>query len=338
MFEQQFRFVFLGSLLFFVFGVPNLPAQYAAPPDAYSISYTESLMMPNQQVTIYRDGNEVITEELTPRSGQMPHATHTRDFMNLTNHKEWTLDLQDTSVPCGISTQGGASGDWSGNPFEWLSGFFGIDLAKMHPPQVGTETVAGRKAQVFEIAGPGGQKAKIWVDAQYGLLLKMSGPGKGGQPETILEVKSFTVGKPAASVFEMPAACAKAEAEERAAEAAAQARVVTTAHHVTAVHLDDAPQYTGACPAKIHFTGTVTADGPGVAWYKISGGFGNHGHEGTVTFDSAGTKSVSADLVVDTDPGPGGGMALLEAAMEDSQGRHGDATLSGNGNFSYDCH
>jgi hypothetical protein len=210
MIQRLIRFVFLGSALLCVLGAINLQAQYAKPPDAYSISYTESLMMPNQQVKIYRDGNQVVTEEFTPQSGQMPHPSHTRSLLNLQSHKSWTVDLHDPSIPCGLSTQGGDPGDWSGNPFEWLSGFFNIDLSKEHPPQLGTETVAGRKAQVMEVAGPGGQKGKMWVDEKYGLLLKMGSPGKNGGFETMLEVKQFTVGKPPASVFALPSSCAKA--------------------------------------------------------------------------------------------------------------------------------
>jgi hypothetical protein len=209
MVRRHLRFLFLGSLSLFVLGVANLPAQYAKPPDAYSISYTESLMMPNQQVKIFRDGNRVVTEEFTPKSGEMPHPSHTRSFLKLDSHKEWTLDLQNPSVPCSVSTQGGSPGDWSGNPFEWLSGMFGDDASKMH--QVGTETVAGLEAKVMELAGPQGQKVKVWVDKKYGLMLKMGSPGKNSHPEIELEVKSFTVGKPPASVFAMPASCAGAK-------------------------------------------------------------------------------------------------------------------------------
>jgi hypothetical protein len=209
MLQRYFRIAFLGSLLIFVLGAANLPAQYTPPPDAYSISYTISLMMPNQQVKIYRNGNRVVTEDFVPRSGRMQGTIHTRDFLDLVSHQQWTLDLQDPSVPCGASTQAGPPGDWSGNPFEWPA-FFGIDLSKLPPPQAGTETAAGRKARVFELPGPGGQKGRIWVDAQYGLLLKMAGPGENGRPEIPLEVKSFTSGEPPASVFVMPGRCGKA--------------------------------------------------------------------------------------------------------------------------------
>jgi hypothetical protein len=186
----------------------NLPAQYAKPPDAYSISYSESLMMPNQQVKIYRYGNRVLTEEFTPKSGPMPQPTHTVASINLQTHKEISADLQDSSVPCSVGTLGGSpAGDWSGNPFEWFSQFFDSDLSKLNPPKVGTDTVAGMKATIYEISGPGGQKATVWVDDKYGLLLKMAVPGKTGGMETALEVSSFTVGEPPASAFEMPAKC-----------------------------------------------------------------------------------------------------------------------------------
>ena len=210
MFERHCRFLFLGSLSLLLLGALNLAAQNAKPPEAYSITYTNSLMMPNQTVKMYRDGNQVVTEETTPKSGQMTQATHTRDYLNLTNHEDWTLDLSDSSVLCGMSTQGGNPGDWSGNPFEWYSGMFGDDAPKMH--QTGTDTVAGMKARVLEATGPGGEKVKVWLDEQYGLMLKMASPGKNGALDTALEVKSFTVGKPPASVFAMPARCAKSQA------------------------------------------------------------------------------------------------------------------------------
>ena len=82
-------------------------------------------------------------------------------------------------------------------------------MSKMH--QVGTETVAGMKAKVMELAGPNGQTVKVWVDEKYGLMLKMGGPGKDGRFEAGLEVTQFTAGKPPSSVFEMPARCAQAK-------------------------------------------------------------------------------------------------------------------------------
>lgn len=220
--QRTTRFFICLSLILPAVAASPVMAQYAKPPDAYSISYTESFMMPNQQVKIYRDGNQVVTEEFTPRSGQMQKPTHTRDYINLETHKQWTLDLQDPSVPCGVSTLGGSPGDWSGNPFEWLSGFFDIDPSKMHLPEVGTDTIAGMKATIFQMAGPGGQKAKIWVDDQYGVPLKMEMPGKNGATETILEVKSLAIGKPAASIFARPAGCA-APARASAASASGTA-------------------------------------------------------------------------------------------------------------------
>jgi hypothetical protein len=209
--RQYLRAAIVISALVCVFGVSNLPAQYAKSPDAYSISYTESMMMPNQQVKILRDGNHVVTEELTPKSGPMPRSTHTIASIDLETHKELSADLQDASVPCGVGTLGGGLGDWSGNPFEWFSQFFDGDISTVNPPKVGSDTVAGMKATIYEISAPGGRRAKVWIDDKYGLMLKMTAPGQDGGMETVLEVKSFTVGKPPASAFKMPARCAGAK-------------------------------------------------------------------------------------------------------------------------------
>jgi hypothetical protein len=211
-FQRNFRYLFLVAAALFAIQASPALAQYSKPPDAYSISYTESLMMPNQQVKIYRDGNRVLTEEFTPKSGPMPQPTHTAASIDLQTHKEISADLQDSSVPCSVGTLGGSpAGDWSGNPFEWFSQFFDADISKMSPPKIGTDTVAGMKATIYEISGPDGQKAKVWIDDKYGLMLKMASPGKNGAMETALEVESFTVGKPPASAFKMPARCAGAK-------------------------------------------------------------------------------------------------------------------------------
>ncbi len=106
---------------------------------------------------------------------------------------------------------------------------------------------------------------------------------------------------------------------------------------MTAVRLDNPPKYTGPCPVMMHFAGRITTDGPGTVWFRISAGLSGKEGEGEVKFSAAGTKKVSEDLMVSTEPGAGSGSALLEAAMEDEDGRHGDSVARTNNRFEFDC-
>ncbi len=110
-----------------------------------------------------------------------------------------------------------------------------------------------------------------------------------------------------------------------------------TPHRVTAARLDNARKYTGPCPVIMHFTGRITTDGPGTVWFKISAGLSGKEGEGEVKFTAAGTRKVSKDLMVSNEPGAGSGSALLEAAMEDEDGRHSDSVARTSNHFEFDC-
>jgi hypothetical protein len=125
-------------------GIPALAAQYASPPDAYSLTDTNSLASP-QTETFYRDGDMVATDTVfAPAVSQgvnMPHGAHNRSVYDLKDKRGWSWDPTDTSTPC-LS----GFGSW-GDPFEWMSQMFGDDLSQLHPQDLGTDTVAGLKSR-----------------------------------------------------------------------------------------------------------------------------------------------------------------------------------------------
>jgi hypothetical protein len=274
---------------------------------------------------VYRDGSKALVETAIP-GGQ-----HTLLYVDIPAHKNWSVDVDHPSAPC---TAGSFTDDW-GDPF---AGSAGLLAAAENSKPAGTETLNGIATKVIE-ADFGGNKAKFWVDRKYGLLIKWVA-AEGSKQTTMAEVKQFSTAKPPAAVLALPSACLHAKAAGTTpAEAETKPAESKPAHQVTAVHLDDPPKYISACPAKIHFTGTIATDGPGTVWFQIAAGQKTKEGEGEIKFAAAGTKNVSKDLIVSTSPGEGGGMALLEAAMEDDQGRHGDIFSSKNANdrFYYNC-
>lgn len=200
------RIAFTAFVLALLPGIPALATQYASPPAAYSLTDTNSLASP-QTETFYRNGDMVATDSIfapaVSRGVNMPHGEHIRAVYDLKNKRGWSWDPTDASTPC-LSQ----FGSW-GNPFEWMSQVFGDDIAQLHPRKLGTDTVAGLKSQIMELSIPGQGKAKIWVDEKYGLLMKMTAAIADGKDETALEITHFSIAKPPASAFGVPARCPK---------------------------------------------------------------------------------------------------------------------------------
>jgi len=96
---------------------------------------------------------------------------------------------------------------------------------------------------------------------------------------------------------------------------------------VTAVRLHLVPDhYEGPCPGQVQLVADITTDGPGTVWYKFLAGAVSRSPEGTVSFDAAGTQTVTVDGTFRMTPRVP--HASLIAIMEDQDGKHGPLTLS----------
>ena len=180
--------------------LPQARAQYAPAPDAYSLTGINSMMGPPVTVKIWRDGSRAVLESSTAK-------THTMSLYDLQAHSVITWMPDNAAAPC---TNGNFSGDW-GDPFA-LSAEVNSEVASQHARQVGAETVNGIAANVMDAPVPDGSSAKAWIESKYGLVVKLVMTPKTGVPLTIVEVKSFTAGKPHAAVFAPPASCSSAAA------------------------------------------------------------------------------------------------------------------------------
>jgi hypothetical protein len=200
--KRQFVLLFaVVSVLGFT--APEVRAQYAPTPDAYSVTEVNSMFGPAVHMQVYRDGSKAVIE-LSHDALPGGKPEHLRTLYDLQSHRNFTWDLLNKDVPCGGGT---FSGDW-GDPFA-MSAEMNADLAKQHANPVGGATLNGIPTKVFETDSPQA-RAKAWVEEKYGLIIRLTMSPKTGQPQTLVEVTQLSLAKPAASVFVLPPACAEA--------------------------------------------------------------------------------------------------------------------------------
>ena len=180
---------------------PALVAQYAPAPTAYSATVVNSMMGPAVTMQVHRDGNKAVVD-------QSYSGGHTHTLYDLQTHQTYSWDPANPSGSCSRGTFGG---DW-GDPFATSAGMT-AEMNSQHPRELGSETINGFAAKVYESAGPAGAlTAKVWLDPKYGLIVKLEMTQKGSPTRTIMETKQLTLARPAASLFTMPAACGQAPA------------------------------------------------------------------------------------------------------------------------------
>lgn len=110
-----------------------------------------------------------------------------------------------------------------------------------------------------------------------------------------------------------------------------------TGSRVTEVRLRMVPDhYTGPCPGHIQLVAEITTDGPGTVWYQFLAGAVSRSPEGTLTFNAAGTQTVTIDGTFRMPPRVP--QASVIAIMEDGQGNHGPRNISsGPVNYNIAC-
>jgi len=267
-------------------------AQSAKPPQTYSVTEVNAMLGPSMTMKIDRDGSRAVVEAtVTPQPGAaVSAASHTRTYYDLQNHKNYTLSLSD---PAAVCSSGDFPGDW-GDPFEASAGLL-KELAPQHPRQTGAETVNGFAARVMETAA-GPDHVRLWLDPVTGLVVKAQ---SGSQ--TILEIKSLSLAKPAAALFAVPANChagPPAPSERIAAETGGAA-----GGFVDAIRT---PSSANACPVafRVVQAGTLapiaggfqlaidrTADDNSAAHYTLASTADGH-----MTFSGGGLREVTSQM------------------------------------------
>ena len=106
---------------------------------------------------------------------------------------------------------------------------------------------------------------------------------------------------------------------------------------VTQVRLHLVPDhYAGPCPGHVQLVADITTNGPGTVWYRFLAGAVSRSPEGPVSFDAAGTQTVTIDGAFRMTPRVP--TASVIAIMEDEAGKHGPLTVSsGHVNYNITC-
>jgi hypothetical protein len=180
------------------------PASLAAEPVAptrYTVSETLALIVPGQVIVTARDGDRAIIEMRGPPTADTPKGLFSRAYYDLKAQTSYTLDLQDPTTPCGLST---FKGDW-GDPFTMSAGLV-EQAGQYHPTPAGTEAVHAIATIVSQFNTPDGLQ-RIWVEPKTGLLVKWVITPPNGPPKTMIEVTSLSFTPPTADALKLPAKC-----------------------------------------------------------------------------------------------------------------------------------
>jgi hypothetical protein len=172
-----------------------VPLSAQAPaPTAYTVTQTSFLTGAPVNMVVHRDGSKALVDSTSPGS-------HTNTFYDLETHRSYTWVPGNSAPSCSTGT---FSGDW-GDPFA-ATASAQADLKKQNAKAMPDETVNGFASKVFAISNPA-FSGKAWIDSKSGLLVKMEWAPKDGKTQTIMELKQYSLARPAANLFTLPASC-----------------------------------------------------------------------------------------------------------------------------------
>ena len=187
-----------------------LRAQSAKVPETYTLSEVNAYYGPKLNVQVSRDGDKALLDSSQSQDAGSNYsiATHTRTLFDLHSGTSYTIDLVNTTSPCGVNP---FVGDW-GDPFTFSAEMAG-EIDPKNVTALPDDTVTGIKAKVSEFPDPHGDgKLRLWLDPAYGLILKLESFPLKGTPQTLIEVKQLSFDKPPASLFTVPPTCVQAAA------------------------------------------------------------------------------------------------------------------------------
>ena len=313
-------------------------------------------------VRISRDGSKEVFDKIMPLPGRHQEL-HSYQLYDFQTHKLYTKVLSDPGAPCSVTNYSGPNlGEYdpiSGSHalMKELTGGNG------QMKQVGTETVNGVAANVMEVTSAQG-KSKVWIAQNGGFPVKVVSIGTDGKEQIEIEVKELSFDKPPASTFTPPAGCAAIQGElsttgvhsemrfeassSKATTRAAATRTQPTASftaraaaartqptpQIIAVELQNIPNYTGPCPARIKLVGRISVDGPGTVYYQLGNRPSDLGVPRSVSFSTAGIRTVTRGVTL----GPGGYLYQVLASTQGPPTKPGVLSLESNAaGFSVIC-
>ena len=324
------RFIVLLAVLTVISGLSGLRGQGPSP-QTYSLTEDPGIPLAGPEVVkISRDGSKEAIDQIMPPMPGRDKEYHGHLLYDFRAHRLYTQVVSDPGMPCGVQEYNDPAAPAE---LDVISGSADIQkelTGKGQLKQVATETVNGFATNVMQYTSAE-TNGKIWIAQKGGYPVKIVFIDKDGKATTFIELKQLTFAKPPASAFAVPASCASAQLPPPPAPAA------KPGPNVTALTLQEIPDYTGPCPAHLKMIGTITVDGPGTVFYQFGAGQVDPGE--TLTFSAPGTKTVTHVITFESKYGHRmGGSALLQAIGVDSSGNHAMLTQgSNNAGFNITC-
>ena len=183
------------------FGALPAAAQYASPPETYSVTQVNIMGGTSMIARIWRDGSKARVDHNSAPAQPGGAATHARIIFDLAAHTDVSWDPTAQPPVCGTGTWGG---DW-GDPFK-VSIEMNSDIQSKHYKPSATEIVNHVSTEVYDEDMGADGKAKVWVEPKYGLLMRAQF-GTAPPLPTVLETQVFSLNKPPAGTFDIPPAC-----------------------------------------------------------------------------------------------------------------------------------
>lgn len=306
-------------------------AQPTALPDTYSFVAMGEMGGP-MTIKVNRNGSKEVVESKTA-SGNL----HLRQIYDFQAQKLYNLDLLNKT--CTLQTY---VSPYVPMNFDPIGASKEMAAASASMPVVRTESVNGIATSVMERAIPEGRgKITYWLEEKYRFPVKTALAVTGRPERTVFEIQQISYAPSPESVFTPPSECnavgGVTSATGGRAEMKVEAKAAATHHlsgkasaaKVTAVRLRlEPPSYAGPCPSRVRLVGDITTDGPGTVWYEfLAGAVKKSGPGlGKVTFDAAGTQTVTLDAEYIRTPAVPN--TSLIAVMADEQGRRGPQNVS----------
>jgi len=332
-------------------------AQPVALPQTYSFMGTNAMFGTPQNVKVNRNGSKELIERTRPAKPGRYGELHDKLLYDFQAHKIYSVNM--TTNQCTVQEYGSAYApmfDPVGGSQEMTG-----ELATNPQGAIRRETVNGLATRLFEVPLPENQgKYKVWVEENFNFLVKLVAAITGSAEETQVEIRDLSYAPSPAALFVPPEGCVHIGGVSLAngghSEVTVEVNVPTQTADlatgkvtgaqpaapvmkpvpvndnakpgkVTQVRMRLVPEsYTGKCPGKVQLVGEITTDGPGTVWYRFLAGAVSHSPQGTLTFDAAGTKTVTVDGSFNMAPQVPN--ASMLASMQDAQGNHGPQNVS----------
>jgi hypothetical protein len=293
------------------------PAQSAAPPQTYSLTSTSSMLAPNMTITIARDGSRELVEQVVPKSAASPQGFHALLLYDFAARKVYAGSPD--GGPCTVTDYVSPEAPTLLDPVQ-AAAEITKHLATQNVSALPTAVVNGIPARVLDMPVEGGGTMRYWLESQFNVPVKMVLVGPDRRERPLLEVLALRFEKPAAHLLVAPTYCkvvagqtsatgghvemtvetppAQAPAPQAPAAAAPAPESAPQVTAVRVVGVRPTPRYVGPYPGKFNFVFAITSSGRAEVKWVLVNQADVAWENGTLRFESAGTKELSIPIKV----------------------------------------